>query len=228
MNMVIPFNFENHAVRTVVLDEAPWWVGRDVCEVLGYKTPQRAIHAHCKGVPKWNTLQTEGGIQKLRIIHEGDVWRLITNSHLPEAERFEKWLFETVLPEIRRTGGYGASTGELAALRESLMLAKSERDTYKRLWLADRKTVLRFENRSFLTTQDKREIITLYVRKYPISAIQKITKKGRARIKNFIDEFLSNDAVSESLFAEWEKEDEASESFGGPLEGPRGYDGGAA
>jgi hypothetical protein len=68
-NQLIPFKFETHAVRTMVIDETPWWVGRDVCNALGYKTPQRAIHAHCKGVPKWSPLQTEGGSQKLRIIN---------------------------------------------------------------------------------------------------------------------------------------------------------------
>jgi prophage antirepressor-like protein len=106
VNVVIPFNFESHAVRTVVLDETPWWVGRDVCEALGYKTPQRAIHAHCKGVPKWNTLQTQGGRQKFRIINIGDVFRLIANCNLPEGERFESWIFDTVLPEIALTGAW--------------------------------------------------------------------------------------------------------------------------
>jgi prophage antirepressor-like protein len=105
-NQIIPFNFENHAIRTMVLDETPWWVGRDVCEALGYKTPQRAIYAHCKGVPKRHPLQTEGGIQEVRIINEPDVFRLITNSHLPQAQRFERWLFEEVLPQIRKTGAY--------------------------------------------------------------------------------------------------------------------------
>lgn len=90
-NHVIPFNFENHAVRTVVLDAAPWWVGRDACEALGYKTPQRAIHAHCKGVPKWSPLQTGGGIQKFRIINIGDVFRLIANCNLPEGKRRIFW-----------------------------------------------------------------------------------------------------------------------------------------
>jgi prophage antirepressor-like protein len=99
-NQIIPFNFENHAVRTVVLDEIPWWVGRDVCEALGYRSPQNAIRAHCKCVVKYHPIQTEGGIQKFRIIKIGDVFRLMANCRLPEGERFESWIFDTVLPEI--------------------------------------------------------------------------------------------------------------------------------
>jgi prophage antirepressor-like protein len=226
-NQIIPFDFENKTVRMMVIDAQEWWVGRDIAVVLGYQNPLKAINDHCRGATKrYPIVDSLGRTQEARILSEGDVFRLIVNSHLPQAVRFEKRLFEEVLPQIRKTGGYGANTGELTVLRESLMIAKSERDTYKRLWLEDRRTIQRFENRSFLTTQDKREIITLHVRKYPVSAIQRITKKGRTRIKNIIDEFLSNEAVSEALFAEWEKDEEPSESFGGPLEAPRGHDGG--
>jgi hypothetical protein len=77
------------------------------------------------------------------------------------------------------------NAGELKALRESLMLAKSERDAYKRLWLAERKTVLRFEHRSFLSWEDKREILVLLSNDYPLSKIQRITKKSYGRIKHF-------------------------------------------
>jgi prophage antirepressor-like protein len=88
-----------------MVDHAPWWVGRDVCEALKYQDSVNALKRHCRGVPKRHPIvDALGRTQRVRIIHEGDVWRLITNSHLPEAERFEKWLFETALPEIRRTG----------------------------------------------------------------------------------------------------------------------------
>lgn len=79
--------------------------GADVANALGYKNPRAALTRHCKGVTKRDTL-TPGGVQQLVFISEGDVYRLIVHSQLPSAERFEKWVFEEVLPTIRKYGGY--------------------------------------------------------------------------------------------------------------------------
>ena len=110
MNQVIPFIFDEYPVRTVLVDESPWWIGKDVCNALGYKNPNDAMSDHCKGIAKRYPLETGGGKQEVRIISEGDVFRLIVSSHLPQAQRFERWLFEEVLPQIRKTGTYGAVT----------------------------------------------------------------------------------------------------------------------
>jgi prophage antirepressor-like protein len=107
MNQVIPFNFENHPVRTVVIDQVPWWVGKDVAGSLGFKDVVNAIKQHCRGVVKYHPIiDALGRTQEVRIINEPDVFRLITNSHLPQAQRFERWLFEEALPQIRKTGAY--------------------------------------------------------------------------------------------------------------------------
>lgn len=103
---LIPFSFESHSVRAFNIDGNPWFVGKDACDALGYKDTVNALKLHCKGVAKYHPLQTPGGVQEVRIINEPDIYRLITGSHLPEAERFEKWLFEEVLPTIRKTGSY--------------------------------------------------------------------------------------------------------------------------
>lgn len=105
-NELIPFSFGGKEVRTGIFDGQEGWVGKDVAVALGYKNPADALKRHCKGVVKRYPLQTEGGIQEVRIISEGDVFRLIVNSNLPEAERFETWLFDEVLPSIRKTGSY--------------------------------------------------------------------------------------------------------------------------
>ena len=63
---------------------------------------------HCKGVPFWYPLQTDGGIQKHRLLTESDVMRLITASKMPAAVEFERWVFDDVLPAIRSTGVYVA------------------------------------------------------------------------------------------------------------------------
>lgn len=83
--------------------------GKDVAKALGYTNPQKAIRDHCRyrtnrSVPHPQSL---GKLLDIVFIPEGDVYRLITHSKLPAAERFEKWVFDEVLPTIRKTGGYG-------------------------------------------------------------------------------------------------------------------------
>lgn len=77
----------------------------DAAVALGYSNPRAALQRHCKGVAKRDTL-TPGGVQSLSYIPEGDLYRLIIHSKLPSAEKFEHWVFEEVLPCIRKTGGY--------------------------------------------------------------------------------------------------------------------------
>lgn len=88
------------------IEGKPWFPATACAKSLGYKRPADAITAHCKGSVKYRVL-TNGGEQELKFIPEGDLYRLITHSKLPAAERFEKWVFDEVLPTIRRTGGYG-------------------------------------------------------------------------------------------------------------------------
>lgn len=106
MSTLIPFQFQSLTIRTVVIDDEVWWVGKDVCEALGYTNPNKAMNDHCKGVTKRYPLQTAGGMQEIRILAEPDVMRLMINSTLPAAAPFERWVFEEVLPSIRKTGGY--------------------------------------------------------------------------------------------------------------------------
>lgn len=79
--------------------------GIDVAFALGYAKPRNAINVHCKGALKRGVL-TPGGVQSMIFIPEGDVYRLITKSRLKSAQNFEKWVFDEVLPAIRKTGGY--------------------------------------------------------------------------------------------------------------------------
>ena len=121
MSSLTLFSFESHSVRAFNIDGTPWFVGKDVAEVLGYKDAVNAIKLHCKGVAKYHPLSTAGGTQDVRILNEPDTFRLVVNSKLPEAERFERWLFEEVLPSIRQTGGYalpGASASMVAAIAD--------------------------------------------------------------------------------------------------------------
>ena len=90
-------------VRFVILDEKQYAVANDVAKSLGYKQPKDAVRTHCKGATKYS-YPTNGGFQEIKIIPEGDIYRLIIKSRLPEAERFESWVMDEVLPELRQGG----------------------------------------------------------------------------------------------------------------------------
>lgn len=107
MSNLIPLEFEGQSVRVVTSESGePLFVGKDVCDVLGYSNYRDAIARHCKGVAKHDTLDTEGGPQPMRVLKQSDVLRLIVSSHLPAAQRFEGWVFDEVLPSILTTGSY--------------------------------------------------------------------------------------------------------------------------
>lgn len=111
MNQIIPFTYEGNNVRTLTtVDGTPLFCGKDVASILGYTNTTDALKRHCKGVVKHYPLETPGGIQQVRFITEPDLYRLITHSKLPEAEKFERWVFEEVLPSIRKHGMYATPT----------------------------------------------------------------------------------------------------------------------
>jgi len=113
MSEVTPFKFDNHDVR-VITDERgePWFVGKDICDALGYKNASDAMNDHCRGVAKrYPIADSLGRMQETRVISEPDVMRLMTNSTMPEAEKFERLVFEEILPTIRKTGSYSAKGG---------------------------------------------------------------------------------------------------------------------
>lgn len=101
------------SVRAMVAEDgAELFCGKDVAIALGYKRPKDALAAHCKGAVIRRPLKTPGGTQQVRFIAEPDVFRLIVGSKLPSAQRFEAWLFEEVLPSLRRTGAYVAAPAD--------------------------------------------------------------------------------------------------------------------
>lgn len=108
--LVEVFNFsqESTPIRVQVINGEPWFVAKDIAEALGYSNTRKAINDHCKekGVTFRDSL-TEGGVQKLKYINEGNVYRLIINSNMPQSEVFESWIFDEVLPSIRKRGYYG-------------------------------------------------------------------------------------------------------------------------
>lgn len=106
------------SVRILYEDGKPLFCGADACKALGYKNQHDALTRHCKGVVKRYPL-TNGGKQQMNFLPEGDLYRLITHSKLPSAEKFEHWVFDEVLPAIRKNGMYGADPADLERLRRS-------------------------------------------------------------------------------------------------------------
>lgn len=100
-------NDEFGQVRTTTINGEPWFVGKDVADILGYSNPRDAISKHVddedKGVANCDTL---GGRQTLSIINESGLYALIIGSKLPTAKKFKRWVTSEVLPSIRKTGSY--------------------------------------------------------------------------------------------------------------------------
>lgn len=98
-------NREFGDVRTIEINNQPYFSATDVAKILGYNNPHDAISRHCKGVVK-HEAPTNSGLQSLNFIPEGDVYRLIMRSQLPSAQKFEEWVCDEVLPSLRKNGGY--------------------------------------------------------------------------------------------------------------------------
>ena len=123
-NQLSTFNFHNSPIRTITDPKGEiWFCGTDVCNILGYQNSRKALQDHCKeaGVTKRYTPTTSGN-QEITFINEPNLYRLIIKSRKPEAERFEAWVFEEVLPQIRKTGSYSQNTHEIRPLEITLKL----------------------------------------------------------------------------------------------------------
>ena len=121
-NQLSTFNFHNSPIRTITDPKGEiWFCGTDVCNILGYQNSRKALQDHCKeaGVTKRYTPTTSGN-QEITFINEPNLYRLIIKSRKPEAERFEAWVFEEVLPQIRKTGSYSQNVEEIRPLEITL------------------------------------------------------------------------------------------------------------
>lgn len=114
---IIPFKFEANEVRAMLIGDQPWFCVADVCGLLGYVNSRDALSKHCreKGVAKRDTL-TSRGKQALTFIDEGNLYRLIIKSRKEEAQRFESWVCDEVLPAIRKHGSYTDADNKMGTL----------------------------------------------------------------------------------------------------------------
>lgn len=128
MNELKLFNFENNQVRTLLINNEPWFVGKDVADILGYQNSSRDINRHVDEEDRQNYQNGTSEINNrgMTIINESGLYSLVLSSKLPNAKKFKHWVTSEVLPQIRKTGSYATPqlTGE-ELMAKALIEAKS-------------------------------------------------------------------------------------------------------
>ena len=111
MNELQIFNYGEIPVRTILQDDEPWWILKDVCQVLGiakHRDTASRLDDDERGSVK---VDTPGGKQNMTIINESGLYKVILRSDKPEAMKFTRWVTHEVLPAIRKTGTYSVAPG---------------------------------------------------------------------------------------------------------------------
>ena len=103
---LIPFVFEEHTLRVLLIDEAPWWVASDICALLDLHNPTRALAKLDVDQFALHPLKGLRGDGLANIVSESGMWTLVLRSDKPQARRVRRWLTDEVLPQLRRTGAY--------------------------------------------------------------------------------------------------------------------------
>lgn len=131
------FNFHGRTVRTVTVNDTPYFVGKDVAEILGYAKARNALSTHVdsEDALKWGVMDELGRKQETTIINESGLYSLILSSRLPQAKEFKRWVTSEVLPTIRKNGLF--ATDELLDNPDfaiaTLQRLKEEREAKKLL-----------------------------------------------------------------------------------------------
>ena len=157
------FNFHGQEVRTVMFDDEPWFVGKDIAEILGYVNSRDALAKHVDEDDKLTSqIATAGQMRNQTVINESGLYSLILSSKLPQAKEFKRWVTSEVLPAIRKQGGF---------IRENL-----DEDAFIALFTGQKK--LREQQASMI------EDIDYLKSEQPIhpSYAQSLLKKRKARV----------------------------------------------
>ncbi|WP_296271751.1 BRO family protein [Pseudomonas sp. UBA6323] len=118
---LVPFRFNGNDIRVITDEQGePWFIAKDVADLLEYVDTDKAIRAHCKAARTYPA-EMAGQVRHVKIIPERDVYRLVMRSQMPAAEQFEEWVVGEVLPSIRRTGSYGRQPAPAELTRLELL-----------------------------------------------------------------------------------------------------------
>lgn len=184
-NIVKIFNNEEFGnIRTVVIDDEPWFVGKDVAIALGYAKPtdtvRKRVDNEDRGISK---METPSGIQEMTIINESGVYALIFSSKLESAKRFKRWVTSEVLPEIRKTGTYTMkpmSTGEQIQL-----IAKGYQELADKIEQQDEE--LKNQKEEITVIKEQIDIIGAYQNSYKYNELKTVIS---SRVMNLLSEPL--------------------------------------
>lgn len=192
MNKLQVFNFNENQIRTLLINNEPYFIGKDVANILGYSNTRKAINDHVdeedKGVTKCDTL---GGKQDLIVINESGLYSLILSSKLPTAKKFKRWVTSEVLPAIRKTGRYQVPSDPMSALR---LMFEAQTQTNEAVAKHDLRITELEENKllnpgeyNFLNHQVRKRVKTIKeVRKLNLSS------KQNSKIYSFINRDLNS------------------------------------
>lgn len=189
MNEIQIFNsVEFGTIRTIQIDNEPWFVAKDITDRLGFANGRKAVTDHVdeedKGVTKCDTL---GGEQTVSIINESGLYSLVLTSKLEGAKKFRRWITSEVIPQIRKTGGYKLPSTYAEALKNLLEQVEAnerlvnENETFK----AERELLLPKAEFFDAVTDSKQAI--------PIGDVAKILDMGIGRNKLF--EFMREEKI---------------------------------
>lgn len=125
MNELQLFNFENHEVRSLLLNNEPWFVGKDVADVLGYSNSRKALNDHVDAEDKEVLTSRNVTLENIpnrgiTVVNESGLYSLVLSSKLPSAKKFKRWVTSEVLPALRKTGQY-----QVKELSGSELMAKA-------------------------------------------------------------------------------------------------------
>ena len=198
-------------VRILYENGKPLFCGTDVCKALGYSNQWDALKRHCRYLVKREVPNPQSASKKvtMNFLPEGDLYRLITHSKLPSAEKFERWVFDEVLPTLRQTGQYGADPAELERLRRSnavlrdwlSLLAARKRD------LVDIQSTLADVRKERDEAKSRYMTVKANYSKWCdlVRTFENLTRQAQADINSYIDQIqivaLTTPALDEELNA---------------------------
>lgn len=113
---ILPFRFESHEVRTILINDQPWFVGSDVARALAYRMASDMTRTLDDDETGTQIVRTPSGEQEMTVINESGLYSAILRSRKPEAKRFKKWVTAEVLPAIRKHGHYEDANNKLGTL----------------------------------------------------------------------------------------------------------------
>lgn len=195
MNKMQIFNHPRFGeVEIIEIEGAPHFGATKTASSLGYSNPHDAISRHCRadGVVKHEVIDSMGRTQEMNFITEGNLYRLITKSKLPDAEKYESWVFDEVLPTIRKTGSYSVQQFALPqSWAETLRLLADEMEDKQRI--AAEKQVLELQtaeqNRQLTEQAPKVAFANMVVaagNTQPMGTVAKAVGMGRNNLFKFL------------------------------------------